>query len=85
METTRQCTPEEVVEIEKRIAGGYLQNGDGKPDEDRSFDCKKCGKHYIPKTSQWIFYNLCDECFVVFDREKMAERMEEFTFGTPVE
>lgn len=75
METIRDCTPEEIAEIHARMQGGFLQHGDGEPDEARAFDCVKCGKHYVPRKTQWIFYDLCDECFIPFDREKMAQRV----------
>lgn len=76
MKSSRRCTPDEVQEIHARLAGGYLQHGNGTPDEARAFYCKTCGKHYVPLTTQWIFYDLCDECFIPFDRKKMAERAE---------
>lgn len=43
--------------------------------EDRSFFCRQCGEVFIPAKGQWIFYNLCDACFDVFDYQKMVERM----------
>ena len=43
-------------------------------DNDRSFDCRKCGKHYNPAKDQWIFYGLCDECFTHFGIQKMLGR-----------
>jgi hypothetical protein len=81
MDEERPCTEEEVKEIQQRLQGGYLQHGNGAPDEARSFDCKKCGAHYVPLTTQWIFYRLCDECFVEYDKEKMAWRLENSGLG----
>lgn len=42
--------------------------------EDRSFNCRCCGKHFVPSPGQWIFHNLCDECFTEFDNQKMRGR-----------
>jgi hypothetical protein len=38
------------------------------------FDCKNCGAWFKPKPQQWIFHQLCDSCFAVFDRQKMMGR-----------
>lgn len=43
--------------------------------EDRSFDCQDCGERFIPAEDQWIFHNLCNRCFSVFDQQKMQARM----------
>lgn len=42
--------------------------------EDRSFDCRRCAAHFKPAQDQWIFYRLCDRCFVRFDDQKMRGR-----------
>ena len=42
--------------------------------KDRSFDCRRCGTHYVPADGQWIFYELCDGCFARFDEQKMTGR-----------
>ena len=46
--------------------------------EDRGFDCRVCGKRYVPSKGQWIFYNLCTGCFAEFDFQKMRGRFREF-------
>ena len=43
--------------------------------EGRSFNCKQCGTPFTPRKGQWIFYNLCDECFNDFNRQKMNGRL----------
>lgn len=57
-------------ELVKEIARG-LKSQCGQPE---SFDCRRCGKTFTPKKGQWIFYNLCDECFLPFDIQKMRGR-----------
>jgi hypothetical protein len=42
--------------------------------KDRAFDCKRCGAHFEPAKQQWVFYELCDDCFARFDRQKMRGR-----------
>jgi hypothetical protein len=32
-------------------------------------------ERFTPADGQWIFYNLCDDCFVAFDRQKMVGRL----------
>jgi hypothetical protein len=39
------------------------------------FACKNCGQWFTPKPTQWIFHELCDPCFAVFDRQKMLGRI----------
>lgn len=38
------------------------------------FDCKNCGAWFKPQPKQWIFHDLCDPCFALFDRQKMMGR-----------
>jgi hypothetical protein len=38
------------------------------------FACKNCGQWFKPQPTQWIFHELCDPCFAVFDRQKMLGR-----------
>lgn len=49
--------------------------------EDRSFDCKMCGKHFTPHEQQWIFYEFCNECFNEFDSQKMTGRFSHIFGG----
>ena len=49
--------------------------------DDRSFDCRRCGTPFIPQEGQWIFYNLCDECFLKFNTQKMCGRFRGFNFN----
>ena len=51
-----------------------LNGEDSFSKSDRSFDCTRCGSHFVPEEGQWIFYNLCNECFVRFDNQKMTRR-----------
>lgn len=54
---------------------GEVQNAlDSFAEKDRSFDCRRCGAHYVPDRGQWIFYQLCDACFARFDSQKMEGR-----------
>ena len=39
-----------------------------------AFNCRKCGKLFQPKPYQYIYYDLCDDCFKVFDTQKMLGR-----------
>ena len=43
--------------------------------KDRTFDCVACATHYTPAEGQWIFYDLCDACFEVFELQKMKGRL----------
>lgn len=52
--------------------------------EDRSFDCRKCGRHFTPQKGQWIFHNLCDWCFEEFDRQKMRGRIARIFEGKEI-
>ena len=38
------------------------------------FHCRRCDVSYTPAPDQWIFYELCGECFVEFDRQKTQGR-----------
>ena len=38
------------------------------------FNCRRCDDLYMPAPDQWIFYELCDECFVEFNDQKMRGR-----------
>ena len=51
-----------------------LRPGDALAEMKPSFDCRRCGAHYVPSADQWIFYELCDPCFVEFDTQKMRGR-----------
>ena len=37
-----------------------------------------CNHHYQPKPQQWIFHNLCDTCFALFDKQKVYGRIDLF-------
>lgn len=39
------------------------------------FDCVKCGAAFTPAVGQWIFYNLCDDCFEGYNSAKMKSRL----------
>ncbi len=36
----------------------------------KAFNCKYCDKYYKPENNQYIFYGLCNECFVIYDTQK---------------
>jgi hypothetical protein len=40
----------------------------------KPFKCRKCGQIFQPAPFQWIYYDLCDECFKIFDTQKMLGR-----------
>lgn len=40
------------------------------------FNCKRCGNWFQPNKNQWIFHNLCGDCFHLFDEQKMKGRKE---------
>lgn len=40
----------------------------------KAFNCKKCGISFQPEPYQWIFYDLCADCFKQFDTQKMMGR-----------
>lgn len=52
--------------------------------KDRSFNCVECGVRFTPREGQWIFYNLCDECFTQFDVQKMRGRLHRLS-GEPID
>lgn len=45
-------------------------------DNPPAFNCKHCGNNYQPEPRQWIFHNLCDTCFPLFDKQKMEGRID---------
>jgi hypothetical protein len=38
------------------------------------FHCRRCDVLYTPAPDQWIFHELCDECFMEFDQQKVRGR-----------
>jgi hypothetical protein len=38
------------------------------------FSCRRCRVWFTPQRGQWIFHDLCDSCFALFDEQKMAGR-----------
>lgn len=40
-------------------------------------DCDRCGKRFTTAKGQLIFYNLCNECFALFDHQKMWGRLKD--------
>jgi hypothetical protein len=40
----------------------------------KSFNCRRCQKSFTPAEHQWIFYELCNHCFNLFDNQKMTGR-----------
>ena len=61
---------------------GELANADASfAKDDRSFDCRLCGNRSTPSENQWIFYNLCDDCFGEFNAQKMRGRFRGFNFN----
>lgn len=36
-------------------------------------DCKCCGQSWEPLS--WNFYDLCESCFEIFDKQKMKHRL----------
>ena len=67
----------EVAELANELANADASFAKG----DRSFDCRLCGKHFVPSEHQWIFYNLCDSCFDEFNAQKMHGRFRGFNFN----
>ena len=50
------------------------------------FNCRRCDDLYTPTPNQWIFHDLCDECFVEFNDQKMRGRFDPAKFrGAPPE
>ena len=67
----------ELAEDLARAGSTFLNPGEG-------FDCRCCGMRFVPVEGQWIFYNLCDLCFVVFDEQKMQGRFGRIGWGPPL-
>ena len=66
-------------DLELAELAGELANADASfARDDRSFDCRLCGNHYMPAQGQWIFYNFCDKCFTEFNLQKMRGRFRGF-------
>lgn len=36
--------------------------------------CKRCGSLFQPAPMEWIYYKLCNDCFKLFDDQKMMGR-----------
>ena len=43
-------------------------------DSAKPFHCHRCNVLYTPAADQWIFHELCDECFTEFDQQKVRGR-----------
>lgn len=65
----------EVTHVEESMRGGKAF------EEGRVFDCVRCGAHVESPAGMWIFYDLCDPCFVAFDGQKMRGRFSGFDGG----
>ena len=81
-ETVFTGTAEELISKLKQEEREYLNKQP--PDEEGAFDCKNCGEHFIPAQGQWIFYELCDKCFLPFDGQKMRARLSDFFGGEKI-
>ena len=58
----------------RELAEDLARAGDAFANPGEGFDCRRCGRRHVPRPGQWIFYNLCDECFAAFDAQKMRGR-----------
>lgn len=59
---------------EERIRAELDNAAKYQTDNPEAFVCRKCQTKYQPYPYQTIYYNLCDECFIQFDRQKMEGR-----------
>ena len=57
----------ELAEDLGRAGTNFRNPGEG-------FDCRRCGVRYVPAPKQWVFHDLCDGCFALFDEQKMRGR-----------
>lgn len=62
--------PSNEAKIKKRVEKAIERLEGGNP----PFNCKRCGNLYKPDSEMFIFHELCDNCFVLFDAQKMAGR-----------
>lgn len=63
--------------LERRVKQFRLRLSKGNP----PFNCINCGVLYRPKKDQYIFYVLCDTCFIPFDDQKMIGRKGNLKHG----
>lgn len=63
--------PEDATQI-GQLERGWAAHTASAP---KPFVCRRCRDVFTPQKGQWIFFDLCDHCFGLYDARKMRARV----------